>query len=394
MNTKVDVVIVGGGLVGATLAALLASKSSLSVALIDKQSVPQYTPPDYRVSAIAPSSIHLFKTIAAWDAMRAASVSPYQRMEIWDGQSRGYLSFDAATVGDQQLGFIIENSLMQTAVHQVLAQAENVHRFMPAEPKVYEATDKGAKIHLASGECIEATLVVAADGAHSWLRQAAGIAIKQYPADECAIVANVVTEKPHQATARQSFLKTGPLAFLPLSAPQASSIVWSLPSALAETYLSLDETTFASTLAAAFEHRLGNIMTVTSRHRLPLLPQHALAYVKPGLALVGDAAHTMHPLAGLGVNLGLMDAASLADVLIKAVSAGESVGDYRVLRRYARWRAAENLPILTGVDLIKRCFALDQPAFSVLRGLGMTFTERCTWVKKAFIQIASLNYPR
>jgi 2-octaprenylphenol hydroxylase len=390
MNTNVDVVIVGGGLVGATLAALLASKTSLSIAIIDKQALPQYTPPDHRVSAVVPSSIHLFKAIKAWGAMQATCVSPYQRMAVWDGQSSGYVSFEAAN----QLGFIIENSLMQTAVHEVLAEQASVQRFMAVEPESYQATDDGVTIQLKNGNHITAKLAVAADGAHSWLRAAAGIAVKKTPSDECAIVATVTTEKPHEATARQIFLKTGPLAFLPLTDAHASSIVWSLPNALADSYLSLDDTAFAKVLAAAFEQRLGAVLSVTSRHRLPLQPQQALAYVQPGLALVGDAAHTMHPLAGLGVNLGLMDAASLADVLVKAVKAGEPLGDYRVLRRYARWRAAENLPILTGVDAIKRCFALDQPAFSVLRGLGMTLTERCAWVKKAFIEIASLNYPR
>lgn len=394
MNTNVDVVIVGGGLVGATLAALLASKSSLSVAIVDKQALPHYHPDDYRVSAITPAAIQLFKSIHAFEAMRSVRVSPYQRMEVWDGESRGHLQFDAASINDQQLGFIIENSLMQSAVHAVLAEQPTVHRFMSAEPKKYHAVSNEVSIELASGDHITAKVAVAADGAHSWLRQAAGIGIKQNTTDECAIVANVITEKPHHATARQIFLNTGPLAFLPLLAPNECSIVWSLPSALAEAYLSLDEAAFAAKLSAAFEHRLGQVITVKSRHRLPLLSQQALAYVQPGLALVGDAAHTMHPLAGLGVNLGLMDAASLADVLMKAAKAGEPLGDYRVLRRYARWRAAENLPILTGVAAIKRCFALEQPALRVLRGVGMALTERCTWVKKAFIQIASLNCPR
>lgn len=391
MSIKVDVMIVGGGLVGASLAALLATKSSLSIALIDKQGLPQYHPGDYRVSAIAPASVRLFKTIGAWAWMAERGVSSYQGMRVWDGQSRGVVSFDARSIHEKQLGFIIENSLMQAGVHEALARLPSVQRFLSLSPDIYNPTHNS--ITLANGEVITAELAVAADGAHSWLRQAAGITVKQSSVDECAIVANVITEKPHEAIARQIFLNTGPLAFLPLLEPKACSIVWSLPSVEAESLLLLDEATFAAKLTTAFEGRLGSVTAVASRHRLPLRPQQASAYVKPGLALVGDAAHTMHPMAGLGVNLGLMDAAALADVLMKAKAAGEPLGDYRVLRRYARWRAAENAPILTGVDALKRFFAVGQPGVSVLRGVGMQLTERCAWLKKRFIQIASLNYP-
>lgn len=391
MNTNVDVMIVGGGLVGASLAALLATKSSLSIALIDKQGLPEYHPGDYRVSAIAPASLRLFKSMDAWSWMAARGVSPYQGMQVWDGQSRGMLRFDAHGINNKQLGFIIENSLMQAAVHDVLGRLPKVQRFMGVSPASYHPAENS--ITLSNGEVITASLAVAADGAHSWLRQAAGIDVKSSELSESAIVANVITEKPHDAIARQLFLKTGPLAFLPLLNPNECSIVWSLPTADAEAALSLDDAAFAAKLTTAFEGRLGQVTAVASRHRLPLRPQQASVYVKPGLALVGDAAHTMHPMAGLGVNLGLMDAATLAQVLIKAEAAREPLGDYRVLRRYARWRAAENAPILNGVDTLKRFFAVDHPAIATLRGVGMQLTDRCAWLKKRFIQIASLNCP-
>lgn len=394
MKTQVDIVIVGGGLVGAALAALLARNTQLSIALVDQQSLPQYIPNDYRVSAMGPAAIQLFESVGAFSLMKATNVSPYVEMKVWDGSSRGCVHFDTSFSNEKQLGYIIENSLMQFALHEVLSMKTNVTRYMSATPTAFLSTESAAVLTLASGEVINASLAIAADGAHSWLRNAANIAVLSQDHHESALVAYVETEKPHEAVARQLFLPTGPLAFLPLSKPHWHSIVWSLPQATANTYAAMDNLAFASQLTRAFEMRLGAVKTVQDKHVFSLRSQQATTYVKPRLALVGDAAHTVHPLAGLGVNLGLMDAASLTDVILKAQAAQEDIGEFRVLRRYARWRAAENQPLLKGVDIIKRCFAVQQPSFSVLRGVGMEFTNRFQGLKKRLIQAASLNFPR
>lgn len=391
MNIKVDIVVVGGGLVGASFAALLANTPNLTIALIDKQALPTYLPNDPRVSAIGPASVKLFQKIKAFEKMQAVRVSPYTGMDVWDGGSAGYVHFEAADLGMRQLGYIIENSLMQTAVHETLADQPNITRLMSVTPHSFQSTDAGVTLTLASGVTITAGLAVAADGARSWLREAAGISVTARNDHESALVAYVKTEKPHHQVARQLFLPTGPLAFLPLAEPTLHSIVWSLPDALAKENAALPDDEFSRVLSRAFENRLGNIQQVMDRHVFPLIPQQANAYVKPGVALLGDAAHTMHPLAGLGVNLGLSDAANLADVILKAKAANETFSNFHVLRRYARCRAAENQLVLTGVDLIKRCFAINQPTFRVLRGMGMNVTERVHGVKKAMVKMASLD---
>lgn len=393
MSTNVDIIIVGGGMVGASLAALLAKQAHFTVALIDQHPLPQVKPDDTRVSAIVPASIRLFKKIQAWEGMQQTRVSPYVAMSVWDSGSAGELHFNAKEIHQRELGFIIENSVIQTRLHDVLSSCETVKRILSVSPVSFQKTKDGVRLCLETGEVIQASLAIAADGAHSWLRTQADIAVKTQSQDDHAIIANVITEKPHDARARQLFLPTGPLAFLPLHSPHASSIVWSLPAAKAASLMQAEEATFNAALAQAFEHRLGAVKSVSARQCYPLCPQQATTYVKPGLALVGDAAHTMHPLAGLGVNLGLMDAACLADVLTKADHAGEDMGSYAVLRRYARWRAADNQPILRGVHALKQCFSIEQPLFKVLRGMGMAMTDRSGLLKQALVQIASLNLP-
>lgn len=385
----VDVIVVGGGLVGATLAAMLCKTTHLRIALVEpKPPMLASSATSHRVSAVAMSSIAMFKHIGAFDAMQASGLSPYTAMHVWDGGSAGELHFEAGDVAASTLGYIIFNDVMLRAVQSTFSQHAALSVFQPATPHSFKRTDDGVVLTLASGEILHAQVAVAADGAASWLREQVGITVTPRNDHETAIVATVTTEKPHQQTAQQIFLKTGPLAFLPLSEPHTSSIVWSMPAELAVEKMALTDDVFARHLALAFEHRLGNVTTVTERHSHALLPQQATHYIKKGVALVGDAAHTMHPLAGQGVNLGLLDAASLVDVFKAAIAANQPLGEVSVLRRYERWRFAENQPMLLGVDGIKRIFLNQHPWFGVLRGQGLSMIDRLPLIKSAFARYA------
>lgn len=389
MMKHVDVIVVGGGLVGATLAAMLCQSTNLRIALIDaKPLMTSSSATSHRVSAVALSSIAMFKHIGAFTAMQASGVSPYTAMHVWDGGSAGELHFHAGDVAASTLGYIIFNDVMLRAVQATFAAYDNLTVYQPATPDMFKRTENGVALTLSTGEIVHASLAVAADGAASWLREQAGITVTPRNDNESAIVATVTTEKPHHQAAQQIFLKTGPLAFLPLQASHTSSIVWSMPTSQVAEKMAMSDETFAAALATAFEHRLGAVTAVHHRHTHTLLPQQASHYVKKGVALVGDAAHTMHPLAGQGVNLGLLDAASLVDVLSAAVAANQSLGDLAVLRRYERWRVAENQPMLLGVDGIKRIFLNQHPLFGILRGQGLSLVDGIGVIKKSLARYA------
>ncbi len=380
MTHHVDVLIVGAGLVGLTLAAALSQKTKLKIALIDKQALTSTAENSHRVSAMALSSIRIFQSIHAFQYLNKTQCSPYTQMSVWDGHSAGELHFKAQSLACSELGYIIANEDMRCALEQTLAASE-ITRFQPAALKSFENHATGVRCELTNGETIEACLAVAADGANSWLRQQAGISLKQKVENESALIGTITLDKPHEKTAKQIFLQTGPLACLPLSEPNTASFVWSLPEADAAKCLALPDAAFQEKLTRAFEGRIGNVLSVKHREKFPLCPQEATAYVKPGLALVGDAAHTVHPLAGQGVNLGLLDAASLVDVLVEALARGEHIGAYAVLRRYERWRRADNQPLLRGVALIKQQFSNLTPWRQVLRGKGLSWIDRCGLIK-------------
>ncbi len=377
---QVDVMIVGAGLVGLTLAAALSQKTNLKIALIDKQMLASNPENSHRVSAMALSSIRILQSLNAFQYLTQAQLSPYTQMSVWDGHSSGELHFNAKALACAALGYIIANEDMRCALEKTLAESD-VKRFQPAVLKSFEHNENGVRCELTSGEQIKAQLAVAADGANSWLRQHAGISLKQNAENESALIGTITLNQAHEKTAKQIFLPTGPLACLPLRDPKAASFVWSLPEAQAATLLALPDEMFQAKLTQAFENRIGQVLSVKHREKFPLCPQEATTYVKPGLALVGDAAHTIHPLAGQGVNLGLLDAASLVDVLMSALDRGEDIGGYAVLRRYERWRRADNQPLLRGVALIKQQFSNVSPWQQVLRGKGMSWVDRCGLIK-------------
>lgn len=386
-----DVVIVGGGMVGMTLACMLAEKTSLTIAILEAQ--PHQHPwtaaaYHHRVSAITPLSRRIFQSLHVWDAIQRCRVSPFSQIQVWDAASKGEVTFDSREIAEPVLGYIIENNLIQSALEAAIKKYSQITLVAPVKLASLVEKEDGIELTTDQGQVIQGKLAVGADGGHSWLRQQAGISITQHPYGQSAIVATVSTELPHHAVARQVFLATGPLAFLPLLDEKASSIVWSLPTDEAKQLMEMDEALFQQKLAYAFEYRLGDITELGQRYSYPLIKQQANHYVQSRIALVGDAAHTIHPLAGQGVNMGLLDVVSLVDVLVTAIKQHREMASYATLRRYERWRRADNAVMLAGVDMIKCLFASEKKSVQTMRSLGLNTVDRWSGIKNIFARYA------
>ncbi|MCP5158461.1 MAG: UbiH/UbiF/VisC/COQ6 family ubiquinone biosynthesis hydroxylase [Gammaproteobacteria bacterium] len=377
MKICYDLIIAGGGMVGSALACALGG-TDLHIALLEGAPLERIRPdlePDLRVSAINRASQRIFAAVGAWDSMAAWRVSPFRDMRVWDATGFGHIHFDSAAIGEPLLGWIIENRVIQYALLEQVRQSPTIDLLCPAVLDAVEPLEgNGWQIRLNDGRELITDLLIGADGAQSKVRQLTGIDTSGWNYNQKAVVGNVRTTEPHQETAWQRFLPTGPLAFLPLHDGRCS-IVWSTTMEQADALLALDETEFAQSLAEAFDQRLGAIIDVGPRDAFLLRLQHAHAYVKPGLALIGDAAHVVHPLAGQGVNLGLLDAATLAEVIMNALTAGQKINSLKVLRRYERWRKSDNLLMLGVMDGFKRLFGNSLPPVRLLRNLGLNLAN-------------------
>ncbi len=391
MTKHYDIIIVGAGMVGASLACGLAEEAeNLSIAVIDAKA-PDFDwdkdSYDMRVSAITRASQTLFKNIGVWEKIVEQRVSPYRDMFVWDAGGKGEIHFDSADMGEADLGHIVENRVIVKALHQRMEELSSITLLCPEQIKSINFNDDKTELTIKSKTKLSANLVVAADGTRSWVRQQADIAVKGWDFDQAALVTTVKTELYHKDTAWQRFLNTGPLAFLPLT-DGYSSIVWSTSPDEAKRLTEISESEFALALAQAFENKLGKIESVAGRAVFPLRLFETLNYVKPRLALVGDAAHTIHPLAGQGVNLGLADVASLITTIVEAINDKKDIGDLKVLRRYERWRRADNRSMLVAMDGLKRLFGSELSAVKSLRSLGLNVTNRITPLKNLIMQQA------
>lgn len=377
-----DVAVVGGGMVGAATALALA-RAGFSTALLEARAPAAWSVEaelDLRVVGLAPSSLALLDALGVWTSIHEARASPYTHMHVWDAESGAAIDFDAAAEGRDRLGYIVENSLVQWTLWQAL-EAAGVRRLCPAEVTAFEPREDRIQLELADGTTLAASLLVAADGAASPLRQLAGIGTRGRDYAQRAVVAHVTTERPHESTAWQRFLPDGPLALLPL-ADGRSSIVWSLSEAEAQRMLALDEQVFLDELGLASDFRLGRIIATTPRAAFPLKLQLAQCYQADRFVLLGDAAHTVHPLAGQGVNLGLRDVAELRDTLLAARNAGHDIGAPHVLRRYARRRRSADTLDALGFDALARTYAWQSPALVAARGLGVRLLDHLAPLKQ------------
>ncbi|RMG30596.1 MAG: 2-octaprenyl-3-methyl-6-methoxy-1,4-benzoquinol hydroxylase [Gammaproteobacteria bacterium] len=380
MSAWTRVVIAGAGCVGSALACALASRG-VPVVLLDPQPPPQpgaRQAVDPRVYALTLASQAVLEGLGAWDAVRPGAC-PYERMEVWDAEGTGSLRFDAAETGECCLGHIVEP-------HRILAALAACGERFGVERRRDRVTDfqvhaRHVEVWLASGDRMEAALLVGADGAGSRVRTLAGIPLDVLDYAQTAVVATVRTELPHGRVARQRFMPSGPLAFLPL-ADGRSAIVWTTTPEAAEELLALDEADFCAAVTEAFGRRLGRVLSAEARAGFPLRRRHAAAYVQPRLALVGDAAHTIHPLAGQGVNLGLLDAAALAQVVAQARRRGRDPGALPTLRRYERWRRGDNLMMMRAMDGFRWLFGPRPAPVREVRNLGLRLVDRLVPVKQ------------
>jgi len=376
------VAVVGGGMVGAATALALA-QAGFSTALLEARPPSPWSADnevDLRVVGLAPSSLKLLDELGVWMAIRTARASPYAHMHVWDAQSGASISFDAASEGRQQLGYIVENNLVQWALWQALETA-GVKRLCPATVQAFEAREDRIQLELDDGQSLSAALLVAADGAASPLRQLAGIATRGRDYAQRAVVAHLQTERQHAHTAWQRFLLSGPLALLPL-ADGRSSLVWSLPADEARRVLALDEQAFLDEVGVASDFRLGRITASSARASFPLQLQLAQRYQAERFVLLGDAAHAVHPLAGQGVNLGLRDVAELRDTLLVARRAGRDIGAEHILRRYARRRRSADTIDALGLDALAHIYAWDSSLLVAARGIGMRLLDRLSPLKR------------
>lgn len=398
--TQPDVLIIGGGMAGLTLACALA-ESDLAITVIDPHSpaAPEQWPDtfDPRVSALTPASENILRSLGVWDAMAAHRTAAFTGMDVWDANGTGNIQFDAEQSGVTHLGHLVENRVTTHCLFQRLQQYSNVQMRSLTLARILENENASGgqwKVVLSDGSEIIPALLIGADGAQSRVRDQLGFRCRTWAYGQSAIVTTVTTEQPHNNVARQIFRDTGPLAFLPLRQSSGerkscvSSIVWSLTTAEAKSIMALDDEAFCQQLGRAFEHRLGKVIHADRRFSFPLAQNHAVDYVQPGVALIGDAAHTIHPLAGQGINLGFLDAAVLAEEILHAHEKGLPIGDFSVLRRYQRRRKGHNLLLMSVMEGFKRLFGTAIPPFQVARNLGMSFFNRHTLIKQQILQRA------
>ena len=391
---QADLIIVGAGMVGSALGLAL-KDSGLEIILIDGSPL-SIKPFDAeaafepRVSALSVASQRILQRLGAWDGVAARRASPYGEMQVWDGSGTGNIHFSAASVHAEVLGHIVENRVIQEALLEPLHDS-GVGLLPNARLERLRRSGDDWLLTLVDGRELRAPLVIAADGANSAVRRLAGCATREWDYLHHAIVTSVRCEQPHRRTAWQRFTDDGPLAFLPLDRQGDEhwcSIVWSTTPEQATRLMALDDEAFRDELGKAFEHRLGRIEASDPRLCIPLRQRHAKRYVEPGLALVGDAAHTIHPLAGQGVNLGFLDAAVLAEVLLHAHGRGERLADERVLSRFERRRMPHNLGMMAAMEGFQRLFQADPLPLRWLRNAGLDLVDGLPEAKALFVRQA------
>lgn len=383
-----DIIIIGGGMVGLALAGLL-KETECQIKIIEKNAPILSDAYSNRVSAINATSENMLRQLGAFDRLPQNRLSPYQQMLVWEKDSFAKIHFDnnhpeIKQLGTEQLGFIIENNRIQDALWQQVSQQANTEIIL-ASAQTIGINETGAFLTLDNGEMLSARLVVAADGAKSWLRQQVNIPLTTRDYQHTALVCNVKTSEPHQSTAYQVFSPDSILAFLPLPDEQYCSIVWSLPPEKAEVLVNCEEKQFNQALTIAFDNQLGIVHLQSERAIYPLAARYARDFAQTRIALIGDAAHTIHPLAGLGVNLGFADAILLAQEIQQHLALGNDIGEYRHLRRFERIRKAEAVKLLTAMESLKQLFYGSHPLKKFIRGLGLSAVNQFPPLKKHLI---------
>ena len=390
MSERFDLVVVGGGLVGASLVCALAGQG-LRMALVEAQPLKVSDLPGYddRGIALAAGSQRIFAGMGLWPAL-ADAATPIRRIHVSDRGRFGFVRLDAADEGVPALGQVALARDLGAVLLERLADLDEVTLFAPARVADFGVDGEGARLTLDTGggtQTIEARLVVAADGTRSALRDQLGIATTEWDYGQSAVIANVTPQLPHEGVAYERFTDTGPVALLPMSQGRCA-LVWTVPADRVEAVMALDDAAFLDGLQVRFGQRLGRLERVGRRSAYPLRLVRAKAALGQRLALIGNAAHTLHPIAGQGFNLGLRDVAALAEVLAEARRAGEDPGAPEVLARYARWRQADQRRVVAFTDGLNRLFANPLPPVACARDLGMLALDLLPVAKRGFGRLA------
>ncbi len=388
MKKEFDVVIVGGGMVGAAVACALGD-SDLTVAVVE-QTLPETfhseQPHDLRVSALSIASKNILDSVGAWEGVLSKRFCPFKRMRVWE--TAGDTEFNCDDINHSELGFIVENRVIQLALLERLESFSNLELIAPANiKKINYSLSEQAVLELDDGNEVQARLLVAADGGYSRVRQAAGLGVTSWDYKQHALVIYVETQYGQQDITWQRFVPSGPQAFLPLTGHYGSIVWYNSPDEISRLK-ALSHEQLVDELTATFPDCLGDVKQVLGLASFPLKRQHAQQYAKAGVVLVGDAAHMINPLAGQGVNIGLLDAAALGEVLVEAVDKGEDIASANVLKRYEKMRRNENLKMMTVMDAFYRVFSNEILPVKFVRNLGLGLAERILPAKNKVMRMA------
>lgn len=390
MNTRYDIVIVGGGMVGAAIACALGG-SRLSVAVLEHSYPAEFEPDqpsDLRVSAISVASQNILKMVGAWEGLQSRRSCPYRRMKVWESSEESAATeFVSDNIGHDYLGHIIENRVVQLGLLERLKEFENIDLICPATITDIDYSPGSSLLRLNDGSELIGKLLIAADGGESKVRQAAGIGVHKWDYEQHALVASVTTAYPQQDITWQQFTPTGPLAFLPLCGNNASLVWYNTPDNV-NRLMSMDEVSFMDELTHTFPECLGEIDQLLTRGSFPLRRQHAQHYVAEGIALAGDSAHMIHPLAGQGVNIGLLDAAALAETILTAEREGRDYVSLPVLREYEKQRRTHNLVMMQTMDAFYRVFSNENLPLKLARNIGLGLAGKFKPAQNKVMQFA------
>ncbi|MFP3873211.1 MAG: 2-octaprenyl-6-methoxyphenyl hydroxylase [Thiohalophilus sp.] len=391
-----DLVIVGGGLVGASLACALA-ESPLRIAMVEAQpfNTEQHPGFDARTVALAAGSQQIFAAMGLWEAIAAQGVTPIRRIHVSDRGHLGSTHLDADEQGLAAMGYVADIRVLGRVLSRQLEQQANVTLFCPASVRAVQFAPAQAQVVLRQDDGlreITAALVVAADGGNSFIRNDSGIATFTLDYHQSALISNVAVDRPHRNIAYERFTDSGPMALLPTRDEQgndnAFALVWTLKPDQVQEVQDWDDTTFLSQLQERFGERAGRFTRSSQRHLYPLKFLQTREHVRPRLAVIGNAAHTLHPVAGQGFNLGLRDVAVLSQVLSEALTQGEDIGGLNVLRRYAQWRRRDHLQTSLATDALVRVFSNNFLPLAVARNLGLTLLDTLPPLKKQLVRHA------
>ena len=391
-----DLLIVGGGLSGLALA-LAVERSGLKTVVVDR-AVPRDVLGagfDGRTCAFSDASVRILEALEVWPHM-AAAAAPINDIRVSDGHSLLFLHYDHRELGARPFGYVVENLVARRALYRQLEKCRHATLVAPASVDSLQFSEDGVVARLEDGRCLRAALAVAADGRRSQIRQSAGIRVAESAYHQTSIVCTIAHEHPHRGVAFERFYPAGPFAVLPMvddapgtaSWPHRSSIVWSEGSELAPRLLALDDAEFTAELRRRLGDTLGNLEVAGGRWSYPLGLMRAESLVGPRLALVGDAAHSVHPIAGQGLNLGLRDVAALAEVIVEASNLGLDIGSREILERYARWRRFDVMTLIAVTDGLTRLFSNDIPPLRLARGLGLGAVNGVPPLKRFFMRYA------